>query len=125
MKLRTHFKTLTWLLVFLTPVIAHAHTALKESTPANGVTINAAPGHIDLVFNAPVRLIKLDLKAADHICPTNFQVQSESIASYRFETEDMHEGEFTVEWAAIGADGHTVTNSFGFVVDPTAAPSGN
>ncbi|MCH2578270.1 MAG: copper resistance protein CopC, partial [Pseudomonadales bacterium] len=32
----------------------------------------------------------------------------------------MHPGQFTVNWAVIGADGHTVANSFSFVVDPAA-----
>jgi len=121
MKLPKTLKTLAWALVLAVPMLAQAHTALKESTPADGVTINAAPNHIDLVFNGPVRLIKLDLKAPDHEMPTNFQVQAEPVATYRVETPNMHPGQFTVEWAAIGADGHTVTNTFSFTVDPNAA----
>ena len=33
---------------------------------------------------------------------------------------NMQTGQFTVEWAAIGADGHTITNTFSFTVDPNA-----
>lgn len=125
MKVQSLIKSLAWLLVFMVPVVANAHTALQESTPGDGATITAAPGHIDLVFNGPVRLIKLDLKAPDHQMPTNFEVQADAIATYRVETPNMHPGQFTVEWAAIGADGHTVTNTFSFVVDPGASQSGN
>ena len=32
----------------------------------------------------------------------------------------MLAGNYTVNWAAIGADGHTVSNSFSFTVDPAA-----
>lgn len=112
---------MVWLLILSLPMLAQAHTALKESTPADGVTVKAAPGHIDLVFNGPVRLIKLELKAPDHEMPTNFQVQADPVANYRVETPNMHAGQFTVEWAAIGADGHTLTNTFSFTVDPNSS----
>lgn len=125
MKLQSLIKSLACFLVLMAPLVANAHTALKESTPGDGATITAAPGHIDLVFNGPVRLIKLDLKAPDHEMPTNFHVSAEAIATYRVETPNMHPGQFTVEWAAIGADGHTVTNTFSFVVDPGASSSSN
>ena len=121
MKLTKTVKTLAWLLVCAIPMLSQAHTALKESTPGDGVTVNAAPGHIDLVFNGPVRLIKFDLKASEHQCPTSFAVQSDAIATYRIETPDTHVGQYTAEWAAIGADGHTVTNTFSFTVEPNAA----
>ena len=56
-----------------------------------------------------------------HEMPTNFEAQTDAIATYRVETPGMHPGQFIVNWAAIGADGHTVTNSFSFSVDPDAA----
>ncbi len=108
------------LLLSISSLAVQAHTALKESTPGDGVTVKASPAHLDLVFNGPVRLIRLELMGVGHEMPTNFEAQAEAVANYRIETPGMHPGEFTVNWAAIGADGHTVTNSFSFVVDPTA-----
>jgi methionine-rich copper-binding protein CopC len=35
-------------------------------------------------------------------------------------TPSLTAGSYTVNWAVIGADGHTVTNSFSFSVDPAA-----
>ena len=99
-------------------MLSQAHTALKQSTPENGATVKATPEHIDLVFTGPVRLIKLDLKAADREMPTSFEVQADAVANYRIELLNMQTGQFTVEWAAIGADGHTITNTFSFTVDP-------
>ena len=103
------------------PVLVQAHTALKESTPGDGVTISTIPSNLDLVFNAEVRLIKLELMGVGHEMATNFEPSSEVASIYKIQTPGMHPGEFTVNWAAIGSDGHTVTNSFSFVVDPTAA----
>ena len=118
--LRIMFKTFLCTMLAL-PVLVQAHTALKESTPGDGVTISTIPSNLDLVFNADVRLIKLELMGVGHEMATNFEPSSEVASIYKIQTPGMHPGEFTVNWAAIGADGHTVTNSFSFVVDPTAA----
>lgn len=99
---------------------ASAHTGLKESTPAEGATVNTPPAHLNLVFTTPVRLIKLELMGVGHEMPTKFEPGSEAMAAYSIETPGMHPGEFTVNWAVIGDDGHTVTNSYSFVVDPDA-----
>ena len=47
-----------------------AHTALQESTPGDSATIKTPPAHLDLVFNGPVRLIKLELMGVGHELPT-------------------------------------------------------
>ena len=107
-------------LVMLLPFAAQAHTALEESTPGDGAIITAAPGHLDLVFNGPVKLIKLEVMGVGHEMPTKFEPQADAMANYRIETPGMHPGQFTVNWAVIGADGHTVTNTFSFNVDPNA-----
>ena len=118
--LRIMIKTFLCMLLAL-PALVQAHTALKESTPGDGVTISTIPSNLDLVFNAEVRLIKLELMGVGHEMATNFEPSSEVASIYKIQTPGMHPGEFTVNWAAIGSDGHTVTNSFSFVVDPTAA----
>jgi methionine-rich copper-binding protein CopC len=120
MKISTSMRVATITLLALLFSISAAHTALKEAAPADGATVKAAPAHIDLVFNGPVRLIKLELMGVGHEMPTNFEANAEAMANYRLETPGMHPGAFTVNWAVIGADGHTVTNSYTFTVDPDA-----
>ncbi|MEE3301226.1 MAG: copper resistance CopC family protein, partial [Pseudomonadota bacterium] len=97
-----------------------AHTALQESNPGDGATVKTPPVQLDLVFNGPVKLIKLELMGVGHEMPTKFEPLADAVATYRIETPGMHPGQFTVNWAVIGADGHTVANSFSFVVDPAA-----
>lgn len=110
--------------VFLfTANLAQAHTALRESTPANDATLAKIPTELNLVFNGPVRLVKLELMGVGHEMPTSFKPSTEAVANFSFETPGMHPGEFTVNWAAIGADGHTVSNSFSFVVSEGAENS--
>ncbi len=107
-------------LALLFTVSVLAHTALKEAVPADGTAVKVAPAHIDLLFNGPVQLIKLELMGVGHEMPTSFEANDEAMANFRLETPGMHPGAFTVNWAVIGADGHTVTNSYSFTVDPNA-----
>tara|TARA_B110000858_G_scaffold198514_1_gene266007 strand:+ start:21750 stop:22103 length:354 start_codon:yes stop_codon:yes gene_type:complete len=101
-------------------VTASAHTALTKATPGNGTIIKQAPAHINLTFNGPIKLVKLELMGVGHEMPTNFESNSEAKTSFEIETPGMHPGEFTVNWAVIGEDGHTVTDSYNFTVDPSA-----
>ena len=122
MKLSATFRILICAgLTFLLSLSAQAHTALEKATPGDGAVVSEAPAHINLVFNGPVKLVKLELMGVGHEMPTKFEPNAEPKAAFMIETPGMHPGAFTVNWAVIGEDGHTVTNSYGFVVDPDAA----
>lgn len=121
MKMPLSFKLLASVgIALMLQLSAQAHTDLVESSPGDGITIRTGPEHIDLVFTADVKLIKFEVMGVGHEMPTEFTPSSEAMASYRVITPGMHPGAFTVNWAVIGADGHTVANSFSFVVDPDA-----
>ncbi|MCI5105826.1 MAG: copper resistance protein CopC [Pseudomonadales bacterium] len=113
-------KPLAMLALMLVSSLALAHTGLKESTPADGTTVKMAPAAIDLVFNGDVRLIKFELSSGDQEMETGFKPVAETMANYSIATPALSEGSYTVNWAVIGADGHTVTNSFSFSVDAAA-----
>jgi len=109
------------LFTFVISSSAFAHTALKEATPGNGAIVKTGPAHINLTFNGPVKLVKLELMGVGHEMPTNFESNSEAKAAFMIETPGMHPGAFTVNWAVIGEDGHTVADSYSFTVDPSIA----
>ncbi len=104
---------------FMISATASAHTVLTEAAPANGATIKQGPAHINLTFNGPVKLVKLELMGVGHEMPTNFESNSIAAAAFMIETPGMHPGAFTVNWAVIGEDGHTVADSYSFTVDPS------
>lgn len=103
------------------PLAAFAHTGLKTATPAADAIVSVPPAKIDLVFTEPVKLVKLELLGEGHEMPTNFEPNAAAVATFSFETPGMHPGKFTVNWAVIGADGHPVSNTYSFTVDPAAA----
>jgi methionine-rich copper-binding protein CopC len=98
---------------------AFAHTALTEAMPGDGAMIKQGPAHINLTFNGPVRLVKLELMGVGHEMPINFESNTEAKNAFMIETPGMHPGAFTVNWAVIGEDGHTVADSYSFTVDPS------
>ena len=100
----------------------HAHTGLKESTPAADSRVQAVPSQIELIFTGPVRLIKLDV-VGDSEPQVTFRPASEPESVYRIPAAGLVNGEYEVAWAAIGADGHTIADSFRFVIDLSAASS--
>jgi len=99
---------------------AMAHTALKQAAPANGALVRVAPSEIELEFNGPVTLVKFELMGAAHEMETEFKMVPEAKANFIVATPGIQAGDFTVNWSAMGADGHTVSNSFSFTVDPAA-----
>ncbi|MFT6402532.1 MAG: methionine-rich copper-binding protein CopC [Pseudohongiellaceae bacterium] len=99
---------------------ASAHKGLRATTPDNGAVVKVAPAEINLIFSGDVKLIKLELMGVDHGMATSFEPNVTTQASFTFATPGMHPGKFTVNWAAISADGHTLTDSFEFEVDPTS-----
>ena len=108
------------LAALIVSLAAYAHTPLKTSSPAADSTVAQASA-IEVEFNGPVRLVRLQVMHGEVEVPTEFAVNPEPVAAYRIDAPDIPAGKITVEWAAIGADGHTLTDTFSFTVDPNAA----
>ncbi|MBT8146333.1 MAG: copper resistance protein CopC [Gammaproteobacteria bacterium] len=104
--------------------VAMAHTGLKTSNPADGTTVNQAPEELHLTFTASVALVRLSVTdAAGKQLALDFEPSTDRSAEYHIPMPAMQMGSLKVEWAAIGEDGHTVTNSFAYTVDPAASAS--
>lgn len=103
-------------------VAANAHTGLKTSIPANEAVVNVAPEQIHLTFTASVALVRFSVTASDNRqIEVEFKPGTEAKAEYHQPVPPLPAGNYKVDWAVIGADGHTVADSFTFTVDPTAA----
>ena len=125
MLLQSIIRFLALFAALILPLSAFAHTPLKSSSPAADSTVAQASA-IEVVFNSPVRLVRLQVFHGDAELATDFSVSGEPVAVYRIAAPNMPAGEITVRWAAISADGHTVTDTFSFTVDRNATGiSGN
>ncbi|MCY4016683.1 MAG: copper resistance protein CopC [Gammaproteobacteria bacterium] len=99
---------------------AFAHTPLKSSSPAADSTV-AGVSVIEIEFNGPVRLVRLRVTQGEVEIPTEFAPNPEPLASFEIAAGNIPAGLVTVGWAAIGADGHTLTDTFSFTVEPGIA----
>lgn len=120
MQFKSIFRFAAVLAALIVALAAYAHTPLKSSSPAADSTVAQASA-IKVEFNGPVRLVRLQVMHGEVEVPTGFAVNPEPVAAYRIEAPDLPAGTISVEWAAIGADGHTLTDTFSFTVDPNAA----
>jgi methionine-rich copper-binding protein CopC len=107
----------------LVSAAALAHTALKTSNPADGAVINHAPQELHLTFTAAVALVRFSITdQTEKQLELDFEPVTDAQTEYAIVLPVMPMGHYKVEWAAIGADGHTVSNSFAFAIDPSAEP---
>ena len=99
-----------------------AHTGLKVSNPADGAVVNQAPEALHLTFTAEVALVRLSVTdATGKQLELDFKPSTDRSTEYHIPMPAMQMGSLKVEWAAIGEDGHTVTNAFSYTVDPAAS----
>ena len=114
------FRSIAAFAVLIVPLAAFAHTPLKSSSPAADSAV-AEVAAIAVEFHGPVRLVRLRLTQGETEIPVGFAASPKPAASYSIAAPGVPAGEITVEWAAISADGHTLTDSFRFTVDPGMA----
>ena len=109
-------RTLLLALSLVLAFVAHAHTALKSSTPEPDTTV-AAPRALDLTFSGDVRLTSVMLAdsmgRAKHLDAVPTAVATKfSLAIH----EPLSPGKHTVAWRAVGGDTHIVSGEFAFTV---------
>ena len=103
-----------------------AHTHLEDSIPADEQVLKEAPSSVQLNFNAAVRLMKFEIKTDKDVkLELGFKPDTDAKDQFMVAIPGLEAGSYKVNWAVIGADGHTVANSFSFAVDPNADPHGH
>ena len=109
-----------------TPLPARAHTELRESTPADSARLAAVPSEIRLRFSGPVELTftTLELIGPDGrpIPLDQPRHPGDSAAIVIAGVGRLAApGTYTVRWRSAAADGHPLTGTFIFVVEPGAS----
>ena len=104
-------------LLLLVPVLAFGHGTLQETEPVADSTV-AIPDNIVLRFNQNVRLIKFVVASEDgQELETWFKEPHQGVwPIYTIPTAPSRlvPGTYTVSYAFIGEDGHTMADSFTF-----------
>lgn len=96
---------------------AVAHNVLIESTPDDGSAVSAAPETIELVFDQPVQNEFPQVAVIDagenHYEQGDPEIVGETVTQA---VNDLPNGEYTVSYRVLSADGHPVDGSIQFTV---------
>lgn len=100
--------------------LAQAHASLKVSVPAAGATVDASPAEIALTFNEKVEeafsAITLKDAAGKDVDAPKAHVDAQDGATLHLAPPTLAPGAYTVQWVAVGHDGHRRTGEFKFTV---------
>jgi methionine-rich copper-binding protein CopC len=109
--------------VIATP--ASAHDALVSTSPADGSSVDAAPGAVELVFTEPPKALgtAVSVVGPDGRPVSDGTVELVGTIVRQHLLADRPAGRYTVEWRVTAADGHPTSGTFGFTaLTATAAP---
>jgi len=107
---------------------AKAHASLIGSVPAYGATLAEAPETIELLFDNLVEpgLVKVRLKDGNDV-----EVGKGTLVGERTPRNEVAftlpahgEGSFLITWVSFAFDGHIVSGTIPYTVDPDGAPAG-
>ncbi len=118
------FTTLSTLALLAFAVSAEAHTHLKQSTPAEGSVLEAAPANIVLKFSEAARVTALSLqqdgKAAQKLAP----LPSEPTAEVTVPAPKLSAGKYVIAWRVVSDDNHIMSGTLHFTVAPASKEPG-
>lgn len=121
--LRPHRVAVLALLLFFLPLLptpAFAHGALRSATPGEGDQLSAAPRELRLTFTEAVEIAVSRLRLTGPAGPVALGplAVSPDPANVLFGAIEgpLAAGTYTVNWQAVGADGHPVRGEYSFAI---------
>lgn len=110
-------------LTFITAMLlvagaAQAHTHLQSSVPADKSKV-AAPPALELHFSESARVTALTLQQGA-AAPVSLTVPATAGKDIKVPVKALVAGDYKVTWRVAGADGHVMSGTFSFTVDPAA-----
>ena len=116
--------------LWLVPSVAMAHSRLENAVPAQNATVAVSPERIELTFNTKIEKLsnfKIWNAAGEEMEKGTVEVDGTTMTGAV--PAALPNGIYTVKWAIIGADGHSVEGDYVFTVEapvvtnePTAQP---
>lgn len=102
------------LILLMCSTTVSAHTALEKSVPSDGATVTEELNEIVLEFNTALEKgsnFTVENQEGEEV-PFNVQLLEQSMIGNP--KGSMSDGDYTVEWKIIGADGHPIEGVFSF-----------
>jgi methionine-rich copper-binding protein CopC len=104
---------------FVTQAIAH--TPVIATSPKNGSTLEHAPPSIEISFRDPVRLTSIVAVESGKPERKLEFTPTDSAAKFTVTGPKLGAGRIEIQWKALSKDGHVISGSFLFTIEPAAA----
>jgi methionine-rich copper-binding protein CopC len=109
---------LTAILSMLFASHALAHAGLENSMPAANAHLTNSPPELRLNYESPVMLMSLTLMDnSGQVIDIHFKASSNLEKTHKLPLPTLNKGSYTLNWAAMGKDGHNVKGSFVFMLE--------
>src|SRR5262247_1176790 len=103
--------------------LAHAHSQLTSSTPADRASLASAPKEVVLHFSEPVRVTALSVTRSGGEKQNLAGIPAEFMKEFTIAAPGLGDGKYDVSWRALAPDAHVMTGTFTFSVGaPGSAP---
>ncbi len=90
---------------------------VKRTEPPDAAVLSSPPNQISITFAHPVRLTILKLSTIiGEVIPVEFDQATEASTDVAVPLPPLDPDDYTVEWRALGGDGHAMSGSFSFTV---------
>src|SRR5262245_58161454 len=106
--------------LMLVSSLAHAHSQLTASEPADKASLAVAPKEVTLHFSEPVRLTAVSITTAGG-AKQNLGIPKEQTAHFALAAPALGDGQYEVNWRAVSADAHIMSGAFTFSVAATGS----
>ena len=96
--------------------LAVAHVHLKQSVPAEGAVVSAAPAQIVLTFTEPALITALSIQQDAGAKQKLGPLPTEAAATVTVPTPGLKPGKYLVSWRAVSPDRHVMSGQLHFTV---------
>jgi methionine-rich copper-binding protein CopC len=123
MKTRPINALLVVALLSLSSLQVAAHSSVAAVTPPNGSVLTKAPATIEIRFRGAVSLTSVVLIQAGKPDRTLEFAPKGSASSFHLPNPPLGPGRNEIQWKALSHDGHVVSGSLVFQIEPEAKAS--
>jgi methionine-rich copper-binding protein CopC len=96
--------------------LAHAHSELTSSMPADKASVATAPKEVMLHFSEPVRLTAVSVTRSGGAKQDLSGIPAERVKDFTVAAPGLGDGQYEVSWRALSSDSHVMTGTFSFSV---------
>ena len=116
-------KWFTGMVLVSLAAIVQAHTHLKETVPAEGSTVNAAPEQIMFTFSEAARVTALTIQKEGEQEQKLAPLPTAAAAQVMVPAPKLTPGKYIVSWRVVSDDNHVTSGTLHFIV-ADSAPGG-